>query len=163
MGKEIHIKRYSNIDLPEFRYIPGHKLKQRSSAKGAHLPELPPPVLLSAQSWQGSAHYRYAIDLFNYGYWWEAHEVLEGLWVLAKRETPIGIFLQGLIQISAALLKESQSLHEPALSLAAKGFPKIRTKSGLFLGLELESFLDETEAFLSGQRPSPPLIVLDGV
>ena len=163
MGKEIGIKRYSDIDLPEFRYIPGRKLKEGGPARRAQLPDLPPPVPLSAKSWQDSAHYLYAIDLFNYGYWWEAHEVLEGLWVLARRETPMGIFLQGLIQISASLLKESQSLHKPALSLAAKGIPKIRTKSGIFLGLKIESFLKETEAFLSGQNPSPPLILLDGV
>ena len=24
--------------------------------------------------------YLYAIDLYNYAYWWECHEVLEGLW-----------------------------------------------------------------------------------
>ena len=160
MEKEIHIKRYSNIDLPEFRYIPGHKLKQKSPVKGAHLPELPPPVSLSAKSWQDSAHYLYAIDLFNYGYWWEAHEVLEVLWVIAKRETPTGIFIQGLIKISAAFLKESQALHEAALSLSAKGLSRLHSKSGLFMGLYVAPFLGEVEAFLSGQRLSPPLIVL---
>ena len=75
----------------------------------------------------------------------------------------MGIFLQGLIQISAALLKESQSLHKQALSLAAKGFARLRTKSGLFLGLEIEPFLEETEAFLSGKKSSPPLILLVGL
>jgi len=163
MNKQSHTKRYSGIDLPKFRYIPGQGPHPSHLAKGSHLPELPPPVPLSVESWQDSVHYRYALDLFNYGYWWEAHEVLEILWVLAKRETPMGTFLQGLIQISAALLKESQSLHEAALHLAAKGFPKFRTKSGVFLGLEVEPFLGEVEAFLSGQRPAPPLILLVGI
>lgn len=162
MENQTHAKRYSEINLPEFRYISGQGPHPRHLPRGSHLPELPPPLPLSVASWQDSVHYRYAVDLFNYRYWWEAHEVLEGLWVVAKRETPTGVFLQGLIQVSAALLKESQSLHEVALSLAAKGLPKIRTKSGLFLGLEVEHFLCETEAFLSGQRLSPPIIVLAG-
>lgn len=160
MKNQTHTKRYSGIDLPKFRYIPGQGPHPRHLAKGSHFPELPSPIPLSLESWQDSVHYRYAVDLFNYGYWWEAHEVLEVLWVQAKRETPTGIFLQGLIQISAALLKESQALHKASLSLTAKGLPKISTKSGLFLGLEIEPFLGEVEAFLSGQRPSPPLIVL---
>jgi len=115
---------------------------------------------LSDASWQKSVHYLYAVDLFNYGYWWEAHEVFEGLWARATLETPARIFLQGLIQISAALLKESQALHEGALRLAAKGLPKIRSKSAVFLGLDTKLFARDVEAFLSKRRASPPTIVL---
>ena len=148
--------------MPSFRFIPGQGPHPNHLAKGSHMPEFPPPGPLSLDSWQNSAHYLYAVDLFNYGYWWEAHEVLEVLWVIAKRDTPTGIFLQGLIQISAALLKESQSLHRAALSLSAKGFSKLHSKSGIFMGLDVEPFLGEVEAFLLGELESPPLIVLAG-
>jgi len=108
-------------------------------------------------------HYLYAIDLFNHEFWWEAHEVLEGLWAGETPETPTKTFLQGLIQIAAALLKKSQSAHEGAVRLSAKGLPKLRSQSGVFLGLEIEPFTRQVEAFLSRRSPSPPRIVLAGV
>jgi hypothetical protein len=43
------------------------------------------------------------VDLFNHAYWWEAHEAWEGLW--SHAEGTQRLFLQGLIQLAAALLK----------------------------------------------------------
>jgi hypothetical protein len=98
--------------------------------------------------------------LFNYGYWWEAHEVLEDLWIESGKETQTGRFLQGIIQIAAALLKNSLAIRNGASRLAAKGLPKLRFESGIFLGVDIDEFGRDVERFLTEQERTPPTIVL---
>lgn len=128
------------------------------------MPEIPSSTIrFAAESWQRSERYLYAIDLFNYGYFWEAHEVLEVLWFDAGKETTTGIFIQGIIQVSAALLKETQLNHKGALSLADKGLLKLCSKTGVFLGIRVESFVKEVKSFFAGKLASPPILVLKGI
>jgi hypothetical protein len=49
--------------------------------------------------------FRYAVDLFNAGYWWEAHEWWESLWRETPRGDPASFLLQGLILLAAAQLQ----------------------------------------------------------
>ncbi|WP_292396668.1 DUF309 domain-containing protein, partial [Mesorhizobium sp.] len=42
------------------------------------------------------------IDLFNHGYYWEAHEAWEPLWHTAKQSTQHRLFFKGLILLAAA-------------------------------------------------------------
>jgi hypothetical protein len=44
-------------------------------------------------------------DLFNHGYYWEAHETWEGLWVACGRKGTTADFLKGLIKLAAAGVK----------------------------------------------------------
>ena len=57
------------------------------------------------QRWQACSPYLYGIDLFNHGYYWEAHEVWEGLWRACGRSGPAGTFLKALIGLAAAGFK----------------------------------------------------------
>jgi hypothetical protein len=68
-----------------------------------HLPVAVAP--LDPQNWQASETYRYAIDLFNHGYYWEAHESWESLWHAAGRRGPIATWLKALIKLAAAAVK----------------------------------------------------------
>jgi hypothetical protein len=45
------------------------------------------------------------LDLFNHGYYWEAHEAWEGLWRVADRDGTLRMFFKGLILLSAAGVK----------------------------------------------------------
>jgi hypothetical protein len=38
------------------------------------------------EDWRSCDLYLYGIDLFNHGYWWEAHEALEDVWLAAGIE-----------------------------------------------------------------------------
>ena len=49
--------------------------------------------------------WRYALDLFDHGYLWEAHEVLEQTWRELPVHSPERDLAQGIILASAALLK----------------------------------------------------------
>jgi hypothetical protein len=61
------------------------------------------------------------------------------------------------------LLKESQGRHQPARRLAAKGISKLESQSGLFLGIEVETFVKSVQDYLSGKRLTAPLIKLKGM
>ncbi|MER9548336.1 DUF309 domain-containing protein [Mesorhizobium sp. M0322] len=47
----------------------------------------------------------WGIDLFNHGYYWEAHEAWEPLWQAAKLSAQHRMFFKGLILLAAAGVK----------------------------------------------------------
>ncbi len=47
----------------------------------------------------------YGVDLFNLGYYWEAHEAWEELWNACDRSGCTADFLKGLIKLAAAGVK----------------------------------------------------------
>jgi len=53
---------------------------------------------------------------FNRGWYFEAHEALEGLW-LTRRSHPDGRFYQGLIQLAGAFVHVQKCRPSPALAL----------------------------------------------
>ena len=80
-----------------------------------------PLLPLQIGHWQTHARYQYGIDLFNHGFWWEAHEAWEAVWQASNRQSLIGPFLQGLIQYAAFLLKVySDRERNAALRLAKR-------------------------------------------
>jgi predicted metal-dependent hydrolase len=52
-----------------------------------------------------NTRWRHALDLFNSGYAWEAHEAWESFWNALGRTTPEAQFVQGLIHLAAAGVK----------------------------------------------------------
>jgi hypothetical protein len=93
--------------------------------------------------------------LINNGYFWEAHEELEGLWLGSGRETPIGQFLQGLIQSAAALLKLDTGKLESAGKLARVAASKLCKPHGPFLGLDGECVARDLERQLASPGKPP--------
>ena len=45
------------------------------------------------------------IDLFNHGFYWEAHESWEAVWHAVGRSGPLANLLKGLIKLAAAAVK----------------------------------------------------------
>jgi len=92
--------------LPSYSYVPGlapHPVSdpQGHSFNATHLSPHP----LDESSYSTNPNYLYAIDLFNYGFYWEAHEEWEQLWHAAGRSGPTADFLKGLIKLAAAGVK----------------------------------------------------------
>ncbi len=153
--------RYSPRPLPPYRYLPGrgpHPLRDPAGhSHGIAEPEL---GRFEAECWDSCAPYLYGVDLFNHGYYWEAHEALEAVWVAAGRRSETGRFLQGLIQIAAARVKLAVGAPGAAKSLAALGVAKLREHSGVFLGIDVAAFADAVEPS-SADPASAPQIRLD--
>ena len=152
--------RYTDRPLPAYRFVPGRRPHPTRSPRGHsyHAPEI--PGKLDPADWESCERYLYAVDLFNNHYFWEAHEALEGLWQDAGRESPAGRFLQGLIKVSAALLKHSMGNQDGAVSHAAGGGALLCGTPGVFLGVDGADLAGRIIEFITGNTGDPPGIVL---
>jgi len=98
--------RYSKTPLPPYSHVPGYTPHPVSDPRGhmhGHVAE--PPAELEPERWQESEAYLYGVDLFNHGYYWEAHEAWESLWHAAGRRGPVATWLKALIKLAAAAVK----------------------------------------------------------
>jgi len=112
--------------LPPYSYVPGHDLPHPINDPAGHLhaandqPREPPiaPGVLSSLPAEPSSRRRamaallaanprwlHALELFNEGFYWEAHEAWESFWHALGRTTPEAQFVQGLIHLAAAAVK----------------------------------------------------------
>jgi predicted metal-dependent hydrolase len=62
------------------------------------------------------AHYLGYFECFNQQLYFQAHEVLERLW-LAERGRPLALFYKGLIQLAGAFVHLQKNRREPAIAL----------------------------------------------
>ncbi|HVE85981.1 MAG TPA: DUF309 domain-containing protein [Myxococcales bacterium] len=85
------------------------------------------------------------VALFNRQEFYEAHEVWEQVWV-----DEIGderLLLQGLIQVAAGFYKLQVGAPHGTVKLLERGLEKLRRFLGASLGVDLESFLPQVEAW----------------
>jgi len=155
--------RYSGAGFPGYRFVPGLNPHPRRDPKGHAYgtPEVPPPRL-PPERWRENAAYLLGIDLYNFAYWWECHEALEGLWHLTGHRGTESEFLQGIIQVAAANLKRHMGQQEGARRLGGEAVRRLRSVGpGGYMGLILEPFIQEVEALHVGERSAKiPLIRL---
>ncbi len=92
--------------LPPYAYIPGrHPHPTRDPGGHSHGVGHETPAAPDPEDWRASVDYLYGIDLFNHGFYWEAHEAWEGLWVACGRRGATATYLQALINLAAAGFK----------------------------------------------------------
>lgn len=160
-----------NRPLPYYRHLPGQTPHPIKSIQGHSyaLKTNDVDTPLSIENYYQHDTYLWGIDLFNHAYWWEAHEAWEGPWKLATEL--VATFLQGLIQISATLLKWHQGQSQGQHKLYRKGKNKFlhvidQNPTSIYMGLDLVVFLDRLELCLalppkSCPQMSPVLIRLE--
>ncbi|MEP7127138.1 MAG: DUF309 domain-containing protein [Byssovorax sp.] len=153
--------RYTQLAFPAYRYVPGRGPHPRRDP-GGHSYRRPEPrsAPLDPAEWAQSSVYLYGVDLFNYAYWWEAHESFEAIWQVADKDGPLGQMLQGLIQIAAGNLKRFMEAESAAQKLGARGLARLGTVPSPFLGIDVRAFEAEARGYLAGEREKPALIRL---
>lgn len=153
--------------LPPYRYVPGlnpHPFRH----PGGHLyVDGRAPVEAPwdpSGPWAQDRRYLRALDLFDQRFPWEAHEALEALWHAAPRGEPLSELLQGLIQLSAALLKRHVGQDAPAdrlLEVAEARLQRVIVARGpRWRGVALPPLIDACRAFQGGE--DWPVIGLQG-
>jgi|SRR5581483_1283306 len=133
-----------DVAFPPYSYVPGRVPHPFSDPAGHRFgATLPPPPQLTPENWGQCRDYLLGIDLFNHGYYWEAHEIWERLWHASGRAGMVGDFLKGLIKLAAAGVKVREGIPQGVrahASGAAELFEltqKRCEKSTRFLGLSL--------------------------
>jgi hypothetical protein len=148
--------------LPPYAYVPG-VTPHPTRAPGGHAfgAATVAPYALPAERWADNDEYLWGVDLYNAGYFWEAHEAWEGLWRLAPASDPSQRrFLQGLIQCAAACLKAAAGDVQAAGRLAARGLARLEQVSSErdaepMMGLDVARFVAEFRAFAGAD----PLVI----
>ena len=136
--------RYSAKPFPSYRFLPGKNPHPRRDPRGhSYGRQDPQPAAFSLDAWQQSEDYLYGIDLYNYAYWRESHEVFEGLWHVAGHNTEQGNFFQALIQLAAANLKRFLGNEQAAQKLARSGLARLQKLPQLYMGIDVIAFSEK--------------------
>ncbi len=136
---------------PPYSYVTGrfpHPTRDPAGHSFGHAPSKPSPIDPARVS--DSRDYLWACDLFNYGYYWEAHEAWEGLWHAAGRKGISADFLKGLIKLAAAGVKVREGRPAGVRRHAARAselFASVRGQIAgtQYLGLDIDRLIETTE------------------
>ncbi len=156
-----NIPRYTDRSLPKYRHLPFQNSHPFMDEDGHSYGEkLSPSDSFGPENWQNYGEYLYSIDLFNHGFWWEAHERLKHVSIGAGRESETGQFIQGLIQIAAALLKHFMQENKGAATLAELGLGNLQKVTGIYLGIDVATLAIQVQNCLKNENAKYPRIQL---
>lgn len=152
--------RYSEMPLPRHRFVPGLSARPRGDPTGATVSVADG---WSPEEWRSLTPYLYGVDLYNYAFWWECHEVLEGLWHAAGRTTPPATFVQGIIHLAASHLNRHRGHLVAAERQALRGATRIGSQAGrCYMGIDVDDLVRRVRESMVRVPWEPPLIALDG-
>lgn len=151
--------RYSARPFPSYRFVPGNNQHPRRKPEGhSHGFGEPDPTPFAPEQWRESDDYCYGVDLYNYAYWWECHEVFEALWHVAGRQSEQGNFFQGLIQLAAANLKLFMGNHQAAQNLLHSGLVRLQRVPEFYMGLDVAGFTNDLrQCIMRSYGQAPPI------
>jgi SagB-type dehydrogenase family enzyme len=161
------------VTFPAYAYIPGHWPHPTRDTDGHSFGrgELA-PLRLDPRAWRANATFTRGLELFDAGYYWEAHEAWEALWVGCDREGPTADLLSGLIKIAAAGIKIRQGNASAAARLATRATESLQraeaaggsaTMAGLsFSRLQVLARQAENAHGRPSSGGEPVVVVFDG-
>lgn len=159
-------------ELPATAFLPG---VGQAGSRSVRPPEVagpgePASPKFAAQDWRLDADYLWGVDLYNNGFFWEAHEAWEAPWRTAEQAGGQRLFLQGLIQCSAASLKARIGQPNAMQRLSDRGLIRLmrvqRDHGDAYMGLDLGRFVPAFREFAAARgltaTVQPPYIELAG-
>lgn len=123
------------------------------------------PARVTDANWREVAAYRNGLALYQAGYFWEAHEVWEPVWMAAAPGSRARSLSQGLIQLANACLKLAMGRPRAARRLLDLAEGHVREAAaghyrGALLGLEPVPIADDIRRFCEdiGDNPAETLL-----
>lgn len=148
------------LPLPPYAYVPGgpHPHPTRDPAGHSYGRLRPAGEPLDPAHWEACRLYRYGLDLFNHGYYWEAHEAWEVLWHACGRCGVSADFLKALIALAAAGVKRREGRARGAQRHAQRAealLDSVAQRLGPgalhYLGLELGALTEAARRLVAGE------------
>jgi len=148
-----------DVALPPYSYVTGRSPHPTGDPRGhsfghAWIAEKAP----DAENWRDSREYLLGIDLFNHGYYWEAHEVWEAAWNACGRRGLTADFIKGLIKLAAAGVKAREGRPEGVHRHAARAAQLFENtlaahldRTGTFFGLNLAELIGHARHLKAAQ------------
>ena len=154
--------------LPPYSYVPGLFPHPTSDPLGHSYGHHASPVAAPTDdAWSHCTPYLHGIDLFNFGYYWEAHEAWESVWHACGRRGPLADFLKALIHLAAAGVKLREGRGDGAAGHARRAEALFASLAApRVMGLDVSKLIEDARQIailtpLSANRiPAPIEIVL---
>jgi uncharacterized protein len=151
--------RAASWPLPRVRHVPGTGSTPDRTTLDAIKATIPPRIV--SADWPICAAYRYGFRLADTGYFWEAHEIWEPVWLACAAGGIERLALRSLIQLVNAELK--MVMRQPTAARRLVG--EVRTlideielrrptRGAVIMGLDLVT-LDALAAMLEAATSSP--------
>ena len=109
------------LTFPAYSFVPGywpHPTRDPDGHSFKHQEK--PAIALQPHAWKACPDYLRGIELFEHGYYWEAHEAWEGVWLALGRKGDAALLLKALIKLAAVGVKVRQQAPRAAQSLLAQ-------------------------------------------
>jgi len=136
--------------FPTYAYLPGIHIHPNKPGGHSHKEEDPLIKHIDPATIQNNSDFRYALDLLNYGYYWESHVLFEAMWNAHHRKGSLADFFKALIKIAAGAIKDEMNQREAASGHFKRSLELITaiksTEGDQFLGFsltEMEKHLEE--------------------
>jgi hypothetical protein len=148
--------------LPPYSYVTGrfpHPTRDPAGHSFARAAEAAPPV--DPRRWHQSRAYLVGCDLFNAGYYWEAHETWEAAWKACGSRGTVADFLKALIKLAAAGVKAREgrpagiARHAARAAQLLSGVRK-QVAGARYLGLDLDALIAIAGRLAGGVALPPP-------
>jgi predicted metal-dependent hydrolase len=132
----------------------------------------PPPTATppDPERWQTCLPYLHGLDLFNLGYYWEAHEAWEALWHACGRRGDLAGFFKALIHLAAAGVKVREGRKKGVRHHAARALELLQAlavagegDNGRIMGLSLAELIAAARHVETASLPSPRGLAVEGV
>jgi predicted metal-dependent hydrolase len=160
--------------LPPYAFVPGGRFPHPTRDPGGHRygASIEKPPSFDAAKWRDCKAYLVGIDLFNHGYYWEAHEAWESIWHVCGRRGLAGDFLRALIHLAAAGVKVREnrpggiSRHAASAEMLFRRVAEmLRSFDSCYMGLRLRELCESAGAIAQGRAilrglPEAPVAVV---
>ena len=132
-----------NSEFPNYTFVPGtetpHPIRDPKGHSHGRKGRTCKPLV--PERWAENRNFLMAIDYFNHGFYWEAHDEFDRLLRSSDAESLAGRFLKGLVKMAAAGMKvREHSIHGVRRHAASAGevFADVAAEVGtdFFCGLE---------------------------
>jgi len=139
----------SAFQPPAYAYVPGcHPHPVSDPAGHSRRVTQAPLAPLAEEGLDDQPVFPEGIELFNRGYYWEAHESWERLWHAAGRAGALADFLKGLIKLAAAGVKAREGNEAGVIRHARRAAELLRSVAPretagrrLFSGVDLDPLI----------------------
>lgn len=146
-----------NLQLPLHRHVPG----QNARPVDGYLESIAAlaPTTTSNDTAAQNRTWLFGLKLFNCGYYWECHEVLEAVWLNSPPNSRERFLLQGVIHLTNAALKSTmqrESAVRRLLLLASECFDRaFPDAEGVLMGLRFDEL-----SLLTSKAPSSDAVII---
>lgn len=125
MGNAPRPRLMQDRKFPAYAYLPGSDLPHPVRDLRGHSYEKVAPTVPRVTALPSDA-LRWGIDLFNHGYYWEAHEAWEPIWLAARGNAQDRALFKGLIMLAATGVKIRERKWVAALRHAKRAAKSLR-------------------------------------